>query len=236
MLRAEHTRRILTDEEVASFLDQGYLAVDREVVPFELLDLVSTDLSERPPARSGQPTDEWLGVLGTTGGKKLMPLVEHCRAIAAQLLDVRSVACHFDHGLSKPPRQGTTIDWHQDRASSKTPLFMHAVHLWVPLQDTDETNGCMRFVPGSHYWPLFKHRTLAPGRHQAIGNFDSRAVSCPVRKGGFTAHTPMTMHGSGDNLSDTARVAWVVQFGTSLAARAREHVGPLRSARMAQRY
>ena len=150
----------------------------------------------------------------------------NCRALASELLG-EPTQSWFDHAISKPPGSETDVGWHQDRAyvSDET----RAVHIWLPLQDVDEHNGCMQFVPGSHRGGVMphRHRGNRAGAHAlVIDDVDETgAVSCPLRAGMATAHLPTTVHRTGPNWSDTPRTAWILQF----------HVAPFPEARWGRR-
>jgi ectoine hydroxylase-related dioxygenase (phytanoyl-CoA dioxygenase family) len=95
-------------------------------------------------------------------------------------------------------------------------MATRAVHIWVPLQDATEENGCLRYLPGSHRHGLNKHVTsLRTGgliQRTTLAD-ESTALPCPVRLGGLVAHSPMTLHASNPNRSAEVRRAWVLQFG-----------------------
>ena len=58
----------------------------------------------------------------------------------------------------KEPKDGSVVPWHQD--AQYWPLFpANAVTVWLALYDTNEENGAMRVVKGSHIQGKFKHHT-----------------------------------------------------------------------------
>jgi ectoine hydroxylase-related dioxygenase (phytanoyl-CoA dioxygenase family) len=87
-----------------------------------------------------------------------------------------------------------------------------AVHLWFPLIDVDETNGCLQVVAGSHtlvaspyavneYPPVFgKVMELLTRKY---------ARFVPMAAGSVLAYESRLFHGSGENVSDTMRPACV---------------------------
>ena len=69
-----------------------------------------------------------------------------------QLLDVAeqfigsNIALFASHYISKPPRDGKAVLWHQD--GSYWPLVpMNVVSLWLSIDHAPPENGCMRVVP-----------------------------------------------------------------------------------------
>ena len=123
---------------------------------------------------------------------------------------------------------GAQTPWHQDEAffTVGTPNRV-ALSCWVALQDTDETTGCMLYVPGSHRGPLLPHQTVGSDpRTHGIGAVDpdvSLAVSVPLRAGDAVLHHSRTLHGAGANQSRGPRRALTLEFAVrDRVARVRE--------------
>ena len=103
--------------------------------------------------------------------------------------------------------------WHQDCGvvnpeADETDM----VTVWFPLMDTDEENGCLQVVPGSHRGADML--THCPGGKAVQGNllipeseFEAgKAVAVPLKKGDALFFTKYTVHSSFPNNSD--RVRW----------------------------
>jgi ectoine hydroxylase-related dioxygenase (phytanoyl-CoA dioxygenase family) len=71
--------------------------------------------------------------------------------IARQLAGVPRLRLWHDHALIKLPSDSKPSHWHQD-----LPYWPMnepgALSCWLALDDVDERNGCMHFVPRSHTW------------------------------------------------------------------------------------
>ena len=143
-------------------------------------------------------------------------LYRTAHVIAEQILGPE-VELWFDHAIYKPPHHGAETPWHQDEAYHDPKLEHDALDIWVPLQDVDESNGCMHFIPGSHRWPVLPHHSIGDDPRVAgleADPFDVRdVVSCPLRAGGATVHTLRTMHYTPANHSDRPRRAYIMAFG-----------------------
>ena len=138
-----------------------------------------------------------------------------CDALAKRL--ARGSSYSFDHFICKSPRNIAETPWHQDAAFMRfAPSRMGALHFWIPFQDAAISNGCMRFVPGSHPMPLLPHQPFAREKGPKGWRCDSvdndEAISCPVPLGGVAIHTPYTLHQAGRNATDLPRKAWIIQF------------------------
>jgi hypothetical protein len=223
-------RRLLTADECAGFLEDGFLHVDRPLIPadavaevVELLDGLFARADELPPAlvhdlgKGSVPTPGPPSIPEVVNPLNLEPRLRRsrayavCREVGNELLGAPSRAV-FDHAIYKPPRNDGATEWHQDCAYTTHPR--RTVHLWVALQDVPRDGGCMEFIPHSHVEGILEHHaTFAGGSALRTDAVDaSGAVACPVPAGGLTVHTPSTLHFTGPNRTDTLRRAWVVHF------------------------
>jgi hypothetical protein len=223
---------ILSNTEIDHYERDGFVRLDRRILSVEdihdvgrHIDHILADWSTLPPGRANgkeQATDSLPHIVEIRGASIVdpsmvqLPVVEQCRQIACELLHSDHVWFHFDHVFYKQPSEDTRVLWHQDRAYSPTGMATRAVHIWVPLQDATEENGCLAYLPGSHRRGLNRHlpSPRTGGVIQRTTPVDeTTAVLCPVRLGGLVCHTPMTLHGSNPNRSSEFRRAWVLQFG-----------------------
>jgi len=139
-------------------------------------------------------------------------------AVARELLgpEAKFVA---DHALAKPARHGAITPWHQDDAFREGFYAHNEISVWLALQDTDASNGCLSFVRGSHLKPVLPHRSYGGNeRVHALECFDGwtpdQVELCPLRAGDCTVHTNRTLHGAGPNTSPDPRYGYVLVFGT----------------------
>ena len=108
--------------------------------------------------------------------------------------------------FNKPPSVGQLTPPHQDGY-----YFMldpcEAVTMWLALDDVDEENGCVRYVPGSHRRGQRKHaRTTTLGFSQGIVDYPTESdrqieVAIPARPGDLLVHDAMTIHRADGNRS-----------------------------------
>jgi ectoine hydroxylase-related dioxygenase (phytanoyl-CoA dioxygenase family) len=120
------------------------------------------------------------------------------------LIDYRILCCNF---MVKAPGGGE-IQAHQDYTWVDESAHV-AFNLWVPLQDTDDGNGCFHLVPGSHRFIENSYRagtireSLVP-HNEALKAY---MVPVPVPAGRGILFDHRLFHYSPDNLSDQPRVA-----------------------------
>ncbi len=146
-------------------------------------------------------------------------LFRKCAAFASAISG--NVTRSFDHMIVKQAWNQSETPWHQDAVLAglgglSRVLQKERLHFWVPLQDVDERNGCMEFIPGSHKVPLQPHeRFLRADGDYGLATRPSdgaNPVACPIPTGGFTIHTPRTLHYTGRNATSQPRKAWIIHF------------------------
>jgi ectoine hydroxylase-related dioxygenase (phytanoyl-CoA dioxygenase family) len=79
----------------------------------------------------------------------------------------------------------------------------------MPLQDVDETNGCMRFIDRGHRDGILPHRQPEHVQSDLLlcDPDPSRAITCPIRAGSVTFHHGKTPHMTPGNSSGKWRRA-----------------------------
>jgi len=134
----------------------------------------------------------------------------------ARLLGVERLRFWHDQVFAKPPRHPGVVPWHQDYSYwTRTAPACH-ITLNLLLDDADEENGCVQFVPGSQHWGLlpklpFDAPLEAIRAHVPAGAV-WQPVAVPVRAGQATIHHSHVLHGSDRNRSARWRRACVLNY------------------------
>lgn len=135
-------------------------------------------------------------------------------AAVMQLLgpDVALTHQQFITKLPDAPETTSDIPFHQDNGYGRLDPTTD-VTVWVALDDTDEDNGCLWIVPGSHELGVIDHRgaDVNPFLREA-GIDPDGAVPLPMRAGEAVAFTGQTLHGSGLNRTERERVGLFVRY------------------------
>jgi hypothetical protein len=140
-------------------------------------------------------------------------------AIACGLLDAPAVTVFQDHVISKTPGTQAEVAWHQDYGY--WPLASaRGLTVWVALDDTDETNGCLRYAPRSHEGGERAPADFTQGATQplraALPPIDPSTIvateSVPLAAGEAVVHDPLVLHMSPPNLSTRPRRAWSISL------------------------
>jgi ectoine hydroxylase-related dioxygenase (phytanoyl-CoA dioxygenase family) len=118
-----------------------------------------------------------------------------------------NVQLHHSKMLVKPPEEGAPFPMHQDY-----PYFPHERHTVlaasVHLDDTDEENGCLHVMPGSHrLGPL-----QAQGDSHTVDYTLESGTACPAKAGDVLFFNYLTIHGSGVNRSTRTRRNVLFQY------------------------
>lgn len=199
---------------------QGKLSATYSEVGFERqLALISTETDQ-------VATSIWNGVLSGPG---IFHVLSHPRLvdIAEALCGPELIASSVYRLRPKIPNYSYgAVPWHQDSGYFE-PYCDEAlvVTVWIPLVDTNEQNGCLWVLPGSHRLPVVRHRLHDGGRYLEIAHEDLpdiEPLACPVPKGGVLLLTNRTIHGSFENRSEVVRWSMDLRYqSASLPTNAR---------------
>lgn len=136
-------------------------------------------------------------------------------AIIAQLIDAKPLIAS-DQLFMKPPRFGSAKPYHQDNAYFRCSPPDHVITAWIALDDVDESNGCLRYITGSHRDGLLEHVPVPGEPHNMAPPAElidlSRETLAPVGKGGVVFHHVETLHTSHRNNSDRWRRGYATHW------------------------
>lgn len=229
---AEWDRFRLSDEQVAFYHEQGYLAGVR-LLTDDQVDLLRNELSEwfepNHPGRelwyeyhtneSKSPDKVLFHALGAW---RIKPgfhdmLWNPAFTVAARQLLGGAVRFWHDQLFCKPARHGGVVAWHQDYSYWTRTKPMAHLTCWIGLDDSTRDNGCLHYVPGSHRWELLPITGLA-GDMTAIREVLSpeqwaafqKPVAIELKAGECSFHHPLMVHGSFENRTERPRRATVI--------------------------
>ena len=116
----------------------------------------------------------------------------------------------------KYPGDGSEVPWHQD--AQYWPLSpQQTVSVWLAIYDTDETNGAMQAVSGSHL-KQFTHQTnhsphLVLDQEADISSCQPEdVVTLDLKAGEISIHDAGLLHSSGPNQSHRIRCGMTMRF------------------------
>jgi chlorinating enzyme len=141
--------------------------------------------------------------------------------------DIVSIMTHY---FSKEPGDEKQVSWHQD--ASYWPLTpSKTVTVWLAIDDADEANGAMQFIPGSHRHGQipFEHSTAE--ENSVLGQsvhhperYGEPPVSVCLKAGQISIHTDLLLHGSAPNRTDRRRCGLTLRYmPPDVRTRSKEH-------------
>mmetsp|Transcript_96570 Transcript_96570/g.272997 ORF Transcript_96570/g.272997 Transcript_96570/m.272997 type:complete len:345 (+) Transcript_96570:148-1182(+) len=140
------------------------------------------------------------------------------RVAAYQLLGGPLRFLH-DQIFCKPAKSVSWFGYHQDFSYWDWTAPMAHLTCWIALDDVTVTNGCLRYVPGSHQWGLLPpipidvqpsldavKAVLSKDQQQAV----DLAEQIEIKRGFACFHHPLMLHGSDSNSTGGPRRAAVI--------------------------
>lgn len=222
----------LSDDQVREFHETGFLTgvriLDDHQIGFlrdELTELMTPDHAGKcwwyeyhsnESAVPGQVLFHALGAWRLRPGFHDLLWSPRFVVAASQLLG-GPVRFWHDQLFCKPARHGGVVAWHQDYSYWTRTVPMQHLTCWIGLDDSNEENGCVQYIPGSHRWDLLPITGLA-GAMDSIRAILSdeqwrqfqNPVSAILQRGSCSFHHPLTMHGSRANQTGQPRRAVVL--------------------------
>lgn len=136
----------------------------------------------------------------------------------APFLSDGNIALFSSHYFLKPPRTGMAVLWHQDGAY--WPLKpMNVLTLWLAVDRSDTTNGCLRIVKGTHTSDLQELKAdrsvknvLGSATHGDEDIDESKVVDLVLDPGDVSIHHPNIVHASKANTSPNRRCGLTIRY------------------------
>jgi ectoine hydroxylase-related dioxygenase (phytanoyl-CoA dioxygenase family) len=140
------------------------------------------------------------------------------------------LATHFFNKYGEGDQAEVFVAWHQDVTfwGLEPPM---AITAWYAVDDSDEENGCMQVIPGTHVSGVVEH-----GKAQQAGNLLSinqevhvspeqaaSAVDLPLHAGQVSIHDGTLIHGSLPNRSDRRRCGLTLRYVPTSVRQAEEN-------------
>ena len=221
----------ISDAQLTFFKTQGYLPDIKVLTDFQadklLEELVDLSNPQSPgnelfhEYHSNESTDPNKILFHALGAWRIKPSFHDILwapgfLIPASQLLGGAVRFWHDQLFCKPARHGGVVAWHQDYSYWTRTQPMQHLTCWIALDDANEENGCLHYIPQSHEWDLLPITGLA-GDMESIKSvlnplqYDKFIPTpVPLKKGHATFHHPLTIHGSFENRSAFPRRAVVI--------------------------
>jgi ectoine hydroxylase-related dioxygenase (phytanoyl-CoA dioxygenase family) len=204
---------LLSKEKINFYRENGFVQVDNVLTPEELSELrfyleevmeTNNGLSIKTDNKGGayykvlnQRVNTWRDHGGIT------KYVFHPRfaKLALQLSGANGMRLFHDHALLKMPGDSKATPWHQDFPywPMNKDIALKTISIWIALDDVDEQNGCMMFLPKSHNIGQLKPINLAEPEDlfeyaKGTGIEEKKPVIVKMKAGSCTFHNGLTFH------------------------------------------
>jgi non-heme Fe2+,alpha-ketoglutarate-dependent halogenase len=209
--------KLLSSSEIERFQREGYLSPVRVMSEAEAAEIRKR--LEEFEARTGGPLRgdlrhkthllfPWLADLVRNG--KILDAVEDL--YGGELL------CWTSNFFIKEARNPAFVSWHQDSTywGLSEPDIVTA---WVALTSSNEANGAMQVIPGTHTMDQIphrdtfdKHNLLTRGQEVEVEVDPTQAVTLTLRPGEMSLHHVRLVHGSPANPSDDRRIGFAIRY------------------------
>lgn len=208
---------MLTAEQLQHYRQQGYALTEPLFTPAELDHLIEQIEAVRaagrtPIMRGNNPFQGGLEAehdfaIGAITHPRVLAVVQQILGDEVDLFSGSQIAY-------KPPRSGSSFVWHQDAGYSYVEPADYLT-CWLALDDATVENGTIWVIPQSHQWGRLRHYRSSTNRTDRVGYEESAAyqgVPICAQRGQMAVFSALTLHKSGQNVTDQPRRAWVMQY------------------------
>jgi len=153
-------------------------------------------------------------------------LVKHPKllSVVSSLLDSKNLLIWSSDLAVKSPGGSECYGWHQDEAYADLGPHNKLVTAWVSLGETNQENGCVRYLRGSHHLGTLPHvsgvrsedRNLVLGQvvadHCLPSTLQHDETFVCLQAGQVSFHAWRTIHSSAPNTSTSDRVGLAIRY------------------------
>ena len=210
---------VLSEEQVDCFNKAGYLTALAGLSSTEVSDLrlyvdwLIEEVISADDRRNSYSINQYHQVCG-----RLWDLI-HTPVFVDYVSDIlgSESVCWSTHIFCKLPGDGMEIPLHQD--ANYWPFTpTNSVTIWLAVDDVDEDNAAMRFVPGSHLNGDLAHAELPLDgsvvlNRRVVEHEDYVDVALnEMQAGEVSLHTDLLLHGSPPNFSERRRCGIALRY------------------------
>ena len=127
----------------------------------------------------------------------------------------------MSHLIVKRVEDGLAVAWHQDNTYWHTVQGTDITTVWLAIDDTDRTNGCMQVIPCTHegYPEMDKISTdgddLLGLTVEVTSAMKEATVCLEMDAGSLSVHDSFVLHGSEANTSGRRRAAYTMRYANA---------------------
>jgi non-haem Fe2+, alpha-ketoglutarate-dependent halogenase len=209
--------KLLTPQQIDHYTRLGYLAPLRVLSTHQAHDLRRR--LEEFEHRQGGPLQGALRHKTHLLFPWLDDLIRQERILdAVEDLYGSDLLCWTTNFFIKEGNDPAFVSWHQDSTywGLSEPSVVTA---WVALSHSNQANGAMQVIPGTHVLDQIPHKDtfsannlLTRGQEVAVEVDPSQAVSLQLQPGEMSLHHVRIIHGSPPNASPERRIGFAIRY------------------------
>jgi hypothetical protein len=209
--------KLLTASQIEQFREEGCIHPIRAISEADALELRGKlEAFERG---SGGPLSGDLRHKSHLLFTWLADLVRESRIVdAIEDLYGHDLLCWTTNFFIKEANNPAFVSWHQD--STYWGLDRpDVVTAWIAFTPSNETNGAMEYIPGTHKADQIPHRDtfarhnlLTRGQEVAVDVDPSQARRICLQPGEMSLHHVRLIHGSAPNPSNDRRIGFAIRY------------------------
>ncbi|GLV55340.1 hypothetical protein KDH_21870 [Dictyobacter sp. S3.2.2.5] len=207
----------LTSQDVAYYRENGYLLYHHQLFSEEKFARLQAIFEEHLAHKGSKLSDE----LDTPHFRdpRLLDFL-----LSDEVLDLvepiigPDIFLWSSHFICKDPYTGRPTPWHEDSSywEGRVNNYEKIITVWLALDRSNDENGCMRVIPGSHNNGFSEYEKVDSATNtfgSQIKNLDdSRAVSFVLEPGECSLHDSRIMHGANANTSQYRRCGYTMRY------------------------
>jgi ectoine hydroxylase-related dioxygenase (phytanoyl-CoA dioxygenase family) len=221
--------RPLTQEQIGFYEENGFIQLPEFLAPEEVREIKDAlvracENGDQPAPKAapqnyfyGRVFDQRVNLWRQDEAMRAIVFSRRFSQAARQLAGGRAVRLFHDHALFKPGYDSRPTNWHQDTVY--WPMNEDdAFSIWIALDDVDERNGCLQFIPRSRNFgrqgavDLTGNDTRAIFKQLKAGQQPAEVFVARMKAGGVTFHHGLTFHYAGANRSGRPRHALAIIY------------------------
>ncbi|MEM1213774.1 MAG: phytanoyl-CoA dioxygenase family protein [Planctomycetota bacterium] len=215
--------RRLTQAERAAYDRDGFVVIP-DVMSRQEVALIDAEITRLRATQNHGDGEDANFILALGNRSSITQQVCRDERVLTLIEDIvhPGIAIYSAKMVEKLPNDSAICHWHQDDAyyvrNSQSACRMST---WLPLQDTDERNGGLWVVPGSHQWGLRESQLETTGhcRRAFSHGADEIDGAIPVRihAGDVLLFHALLWHRSLGNQTNQTRRSFIVSYQDALA-------------------
>ncbi len=223
-------RQTLSVEQIKDYKEKGYLLTGKTLFSPQKFQVLH-GIFEHLLATKGNSQGDELDVPHFSN-ERLFEFL-----LAEEVLDIvecligPNIGLWSSHFICKEAQTGARTPWHEDSAywKGRFDRYDDIVTLWLAIDESNQENGCMGVVPGTHQNGFSEHSNM--DTEHKIFNIEIQEEKVPLEKvrwfelqqNQYSLHDSRIIHGANANTSKTRRTGFTMRYFNSDLKMAQNH-------------